>query len=34
MFAGIGFSVCGLCAVGCGGDSDSRSDCDYSFGGY
>ena len=25
MFAGIGISVFGLCAVGCGGDSDSRS---------
>ncbi len=34
MLARFGFSVCGLGTVGCGGDSDSRSDCDYSFGGY
>ena len=31
MFAGIGISVFGLCVVGCGGDSDSRSGCDKSF---
>ena len=34
IFAGIGISVCGHCAVGCGGDSDSRSGCGFSFGGY
>jgi hypothetical protein len=33
-FAGIGFSGFGLCAVGCGGDSDSRSGYGFSFGGY
>ena len=32
-FAGIGISGFGLCAVDCGGDSDSRSGYGFSFGG-
>ena len=31
VFAGIGISVGGLCAVGCGGDSESRGGCNYSI---
>ena len=31
VFAGIGISVGGLCAVGCGGDSYSRGGCGYSI---
>ena len=28
VLAGIGFSVCGTCAVGCGGDCDSKVGCE------